>query len=168
MILNNAIIHKNIREDDLLDVIKVKSSSWNYSYEQHLSWIQENLTEDCIHFLLRENDEPIAYLNFIPITIAIDGVKFNALGVGNVCSVQKGKGHGKLLMENCNNYINQSRKIGVLFCKQSLVGFYSKLGWEEVESELVNILPIRNFQIIAMTLNCPKVFRELYYNGKIF
>lgn len=38
-------------------------------------------------------------------------------------------------MKETNNFISQSNKIGLLFCKEPLLKFYRSLGWKDLASE---------------------------------
>lgn len=113
----------------LNDIIEIKSVAWPYSYEAQLKWISKHLTDNDLHALLYEEDNLIAYMNLINIDLHFNGVLHKALGIGNVCSKEQGKGYGNLLMLKINTFLENNNKRGVLLCKDSLVNFYKKSNW---------------------------------------
>lgn len=126
------IVHKEITEDELNEVIRIKSAQWHYSYEEQLQWIKKNLKNTDIHVLLSLDGRNIAYLNLIDIELFVEGVAVKGFGIGNVCAIQKGKGFGFELMKEVNKTITQLNKVGLLFCKEQLLKYYSSLGWVEL------------------------------------
>lgn len=129
------IVHGNIAEDELNEVIGIKSTQWNYSYEEQMQWIKKNIKDTDIHVLLYLNGKSVAYLNLIDIDLVVSNISKKGLGIGNVCAIEKGKGFGFELMKETNSFISQSNKIGLLFCKEPLLKFYRSLGWKDLASE---------------------------------
>lgn len=133
------VIHRNISDQQLIDIVNVKSKQWNYEKKSQLAWIKDNIKNSDIHVLLYKQNDQIAYLNLIDIEIALNGNKMKAYGVGNVCAVEKGKGYGLELMRNVNTYILNLAKVGILFCKEDLLNFYIKTGWIVLEQKNIDI-----------------------------
>lgn len=160
------IAHKEITEDELNEVIKIKSAQWHYSYEDQLQWIQKNIKDADIHVLLYFNENSVAYLNLIDIDLKLGEVFVRGFGVGNVCAVEKGRGFGFEIMSEVNRYILNSNKIGLLFCKDQLLKFYRSLGWKELESNEYKIKG-DNLKVMAINIHC---YTELLieYDGIIF
>ena len=96
------IVHKEITEDELNEVSRIKSAQWHYSYEEQLQWIKKNIKDTDIHVLLSLDGRNIAYLNLIDIELFVEGVAVKGFGIGNVCAIQKGKGFGFVLMKEVN------------------------------------------------------------------
>ena len=116
--------HCEISFSNLNEIVKIKTKAWNYSFQEQKLWIENNLCSNDIHILLLRDNEYVAYLNLIDIEIFIDNIHFKGYGVGNVCSIEKGKGYGKELMKLLNNKIIEENRVGLLFCKDNLVDFY--------------------------------------------
>lgn len=161
------IFHENIEYSRLLDVIKIKSSAWNYPLESQIQWIYENITPSDIHCILKDDDIDVAYLNLVDITLDIDGLRYRGFGVGNVCSIEKGKGYGSVLMEMTNLYIKQQTRIGMLFCKSSLLGFYSRFDWKRILPTHL-LMPKGICGIEVMLYNFSYEFKNLRYRGTFF
>lgn len=161
------IFHKDITENELLEVIKLKSIAWPYSLENQLQWIKGNIKDDDVHvLLLDENNTVKAYLNMIAIVFKINGKINSGFGIGNVCALEKGKGWGKQLIKFTNTYLKNNNKIGLLFCKSQLVKFYSDNNWKLVRNEKL-ICPFKN-EVQTMVYNSPEDFKQLEYLGKLF
>jgi Acetyltransferase (GNAT) domain len=167
--LNAKIIeHQFLNAKDLLAICEIKSAVWSYSIEKQKQWIEQNIKFNDLHFLLFESGELIAYSNLIKIEVVIDGSILEAYGIGNVCSINKGKGHGGLLMSVLGQYLNENNVIGILFCKCSLIGFYLKHSWILVDKLKINLFfkaPI-DFNVMCYNLNFN--FSTLEYKGRTF
>lgn len=163
---------RRIRQSDLSpqeldEIIRIKSIAWPYSYEKQVEWINNNLKDTDIHLLLLEDNKIVAYLNLIPNVLLLDDNVYHILGVGNVCSIERGKGFGVELMRQTNQLISEENKIGLLFCKPSLVYFYNKNGWIVIEKFRLNLL-IDNKNIETMIFNNILPFRMLTFTGRTF
>ncbi|WP_417613357.1 GNAT family N-acetyltransferase [Owenweeksia hongkongensis] len=160
------IKHKSITEEELDDVITVKSSAWPYPRFSQLNWIKTNLKDEDIHLLIKKNELPVAYLNLISIDLEIDKEKIRSYGLGNVCVLKKGEGMGKTLMYLVNDLIKKEKKIGLLFCKKSLIKFYNQFGWEHVEKNKLKS-SFDDKDIETMVYNSNR-FLEIEYKANIF
>lgn len=156
------IKHKDITENILLDIVNIKQLSWDYSVEQHLLWINDNLKENDYHFLLLEGNELIAYMNLVEVMINNNSTLIPFLGIGNVCSKYKGRGDGKLLMTEVNRFIERNSFYGLLFCKNHLVDFYKKFDWTLID----NLYP--NDSVFTMIFNYKRDTIDFTYNDRLF
>jgi hypothetical protein len=162
------LVHNEIEDKDLQSVIDIKSIAWPYSVENQLQWIKNNISNEDVHvLLLDENDAVTAYLNMIAIDFEINGKKHSGFGVGNVCASEKGSGNGANLMREINRYFVENKKIGLLFCKEGLLGFYKKQGWYLIPDEKIAVEGINKHTHI-MILNFNSDIEQLTYSGKIF
>lgn len=162
-----AIQHSNISLNEIEEIIRIKSISWPYPYEKQIEWIDNHLKGSDFHLLLHHGNKIVAYLNLISMEITLDFATYCAIGVGNVCVVEMGKGYGINLMNITNQYIKKRNKIGLLFCKQGIINFYKKCGWSLIERSQLN-LSLDNNEIITMIFNCKIPFRLLSYHGQSF
>ena len=162
-----TINHSKITPELLDKIIKLKSVAWSYSYEEQKKWIYRNIKNNDIHVLLLKNDEIISYLNLIDIELLINGKKKKAFGIGNVCAVEKGKGFGREIMKQVNQFIIERKRIGLLFCKIELVEFYKKNCWSIILKDKI-ILPFDKTNIETMIFNQNETINGLKYNGKTF
>lgn len=124
------IPHNQIDKGLLTQIVEIKNLSWQYSFEDHLEWMDKNLKGSDLHLFLYENDEILAYVNLVDVAIESKGVLYPVLGIGNVCTRYKGSGAGKHLMKEVNFYLSRNNKTGLLFCKVHLVSFYLKQNWQ--------------------------------------
>lgn len=161
------IPHKHITSKKLVEIISIKSIAWPYSFDSQLNWIHSNIKDEDIHVLLYLNDSLVAYLNLIEIEFKLDGNKKNGYGIGNVCASEKGQGWGKEIMTRTNLYLKQKRIIGLLYCKSSLVNFYSLNNWLLIEKNNV-VLSFSNKSIETMIFNSCEKFHNIEYLGKPF
>ena len=128
------IKHSLIDEISLTEIITLKNYSWKYSYKEHYSWIDKNILDDDLHFLMYDKNELIGYLNIVKVMVNTTNNTIPFLGVGNVCTKYKGRGDGLKLMKYANNFIAKNELQGLLFCKHHLTKFYEKTGWEKINN----------------------------------
>jgi len=139
-----VIPHKDTDSATLDEIINIKSKSWRYAYEEHKRWICKNIKDKDYHLLLKKDEVIVAYMNLIDTVVTINGHKELIYGVGNVCAVEKGKGYGKELMIQTNDFIKETNRIGLLFCKENLVAFYSFFKWQVIDNDKLNIAFLDN------------------------
>jgi hypothetical protein len=162
-----VIPHNTVSKELLTRIIAIKSVAWPYPFDKQLSWIETHLSTYDVHVLLYQAENPVAYLNLVRIEFLTDGTSISAWGIGNVCAAEKGKGYGKILMEQLNQFLLQNKVPGLLFCKKALVGFYQSVGWILPDPSKVS-LSFPKLEIETMTFNLLDHYNRLEYNGKIF
>lgn len=140
--------HSQVDQQELAKIVNLKKRYWNYSSEEHLNWIKYNIKAEDIHVLMYEKEELLAYLNLIYTEVVINDAVQPFIGIGNVCSREKGKGYGSLLIKEVDQYLVYKNKTGVLLCKDSLMGFYLKNGWKLLDNRKVESdFPLFNMMI---------------------
>lgn len=130
--------HGNLSIKEALDIIEIKSIAWPYDADSQFQWMIRNLQENDLHFLLRDdkNGEISAYLNLVELEAYFeDNLKVPCWGLGNVCVREKGKGRGQEIMLLLNDYIKNNNLTALLLCRDKLIGFYTRVGWEEIENQ---------------------------------
>jgi len=161
------IEHKHLTQDLLDEIIRVKSVAWPYSYDEQCKWIKNNLKDSDIHVLLYDKDSLTAYLNLVEIDIEFDAVTYKGFGIGNVCAAEKGKGFGKVLIDKANSYLVENNKVGLLFCKDQLIPFYTQCKWILVTGKEILISDI-NSHVNTFVYNAPEDFKQIKYQGIAF
>ncbi|AYD47988.1 GNAT family N-acetyltransferase [Arachidicoccus soli] len=164
------IRHKDLTLDQLDEICKIKKQVWNYSIVQHKDWIKSNLKENDIHVLMKDQSyRNIAYLNLVDCKIILNNKERNVRGLGNVCTIQSGKGNGTVLMNFINRYLIENEDMGFLFCKKSLLNFYTRIGWKIVEQKYLLFPLFNSDQIFTLTFNFKnEKINFLEYSGKLF
>ena len=118
--------------------------------------------------LYNVEDECVAYANLINVNVWINDKVLSALGIGNVCAKERGKGYGKKLMSRIRQYIDQKNAVAILFCRDGLLNFYRKIGWTLVPSQNVICKPLDLSIVHVMVINFVTKINQLIYKGKIF
>lgn len=165
---NNVIISKRLTEQQLSEISLLKSKRWvRYSVMEHRIWLTEesNLNDD--HLLIYEREILVAYAQ-LKRNINIQNMETHKpfLGVGNVCTIESGKGYGRVLLNEINNFILGIDTNGILFTTYEKTGFYIKGGWRIID---LNIVKGNDFTI-AMILSNERVNlkNEIGYLGDLF
>ncbi len=154
--------HSEINDEILDQIVEIKRISWNYSFQEHIRWIKDNIKEDDFHFLLYDKGELIAYMNLVNVCVISGNTYLAFLGVGNVCTKYKGRGDGNMLMKELNGFLSETNKRGLLFCKTNLVSFYLKNHWKLIQ----NLHPSSDINTMAFNFNDND--GELRYNQRLF
>lgn len=151
------ISHSDVSKETLLEIAEIKSVRWSYSLEEQLNWMNKNLKSNDYHLLIYANDIVIAYANFVAVEAFVNENSIQFMGIGNVCTLESGKGYGDILMKSINDTIITQNWKGVLLCKDYLISYYEKYDWILVEAYKItpqtreNIL-IFNFENIISKL----------------
>ena len=162
-----CIKHKDLNETNLFEIVNIKSIAWPYPKEKQLEWINKNIKENDIHVLLKENKKAIAYLNLINIELIINNQTYKGLGIGNVCTSEKGKGYGIRLMNELNNYLLNENKIGLLLCNKKLQSFYEKANWIKIDNRKLFIKNMNeNDKVLIYNFN--ETIKACIFNGELF
>jgi predicted N-acetyltransferase YhbS len=83
-----------------------------------------------IFFFVKSEGQIVSFGMLKPIKMTYLGKKYNLLGIGNILSIKKGKGFGKILIHSMIEYLKMKGKTGLGFCGKSNVLFYKKAGFE--------------------------------------
>jgi predicted GNAT family N-acyltransferase len=133
-----CILNKNVAASLLEEIIILKEESWPYGIQSQEIWIKENIKDNDVHFCcFDENEYLYSYANLVQRSIKVMNQEISVFGIGNVCvrSKLKGKGFGIELMNNINQFLIESNKVGALFCKESLVNFYLNAEWILIKNQ---------------------------------
>ena len=161
------IKHSDISQEDLLRVIDIKNAAWPYPIESQRKWIAENQSSEDLHVILKDDNDDLAYMDLCPVNAEVDGHQMSFMGIGNVCSKTKGKGHGGVLVTRVNKYLEDNNLKGMLFCKDHVMRFYAHYGWQVISSDNVIIEWEGHEDIYTMCYNTPS-FTRMIYSDKLF
>lgn len=141
-VIKKTIKNRLLQSDERMKIIELKNQHWEYPIESQLAWMKKNHKRNDEHLLFYRDNELIAYLYIAEVVVKLDKKRITALGIGNVCvsKTEKGTGLGKEIVLFANELIQKRNKLGILLCKDTLVGFYQKCGWESVKADEVYLL----------------------------
>ena len=131
MIRIEVIKHQDCSDSCLTEISHFKNLNWKYPLESHLEWIRTNLKDDDHHILLYDDNVMVAYLNMVRVTVSDETNSWEAYGIGNVCVHPKAKGigYGQLIMAAAKIYCKKNNTLGILFCQDKNIGFYTSCKW---------------------------------------
>lgn len=114
------ICHKDIEENVIEDIIKLKETFWPFPYESQIKWINNIFTDNDEHYVYYENGILKAYCcilhrnNHILDSVIIHP-DYRKQGLGT-----------KMVQE----VITHIKKNIFLLCKKETISFYERLGWK--------------------------------------
>lgn len=154
------INHYELSDNDLIKICEIKKVFGKYTLNEQKEWIRNNLSKCDEHLMMFIRSELVGYLNIKKIKIQIDDLTLDAYGIGNVCVIEKANGFGSLLMKHLNATLKKQNKIGLLFCSQKMVDFYSKFDWSTINSsENLNMMVFKGDIILE---------NNIVYKGDLF
>lgn len=80
--------------------------------------------------------------------------------------MEKGLGYGRELLIGMQKYLFEDNFKGILFCKDKLVGFYSRLGWKLIDRNKIISENYKNVNI--MFYNVDTYTKCVEYRGRNF
>ncbi|OTG66886.1 hypothetical protein B9T25_08895 [Acinetobacter sp. ANC 4470] len=160
------IKHQDATGQDIKEIVDLKSKQWDFSLDKQLQWIKDNIKNSDFHMLLLLDNKSVAYLNLIDIDLVVNDISKKGLGIGNVCAIEKGKGYGFELMKEANKTISDLNQIGLLFCKEPLLKYYSSLNWKELKRNEYRI-KCENSKVMVFNINMSEKL-IVDYDGILF
>lgn len=132
------LVHKDLSSAEKISIAKLKDQHWQYGVESQIRWMNENIYLNDMHLIGEKEAEGKvkiqAYITLSNVQVIIDGISHEFIGIGGVCvdKCAQHSGIGRQLMEKADEYLDEQKKNGILLCKDALVEFYRKCGWESV------------------------------------
>lgn len=155
-----------LTEQDIEKIVSLKKVHWNYSTKEHKNWISNNIDKDDIHVLMLDNEVLVGYLNLIQTEVILNNEAQPFLGIGNVCSKEIGKGYGKKLLMEVNNFLVANKQQGILLCKDELTAFYKKSDWLLLDKCLTS--QVFSWNINVMLFNIDLKIMSFNYTERNF
>ncbi len=120
-----------------------------------------------------ENNELVSFLNIIDRQGQVDGKPFHLLGLNNVITepVHRGKGYSKKLNQAALDFMKKkdTQALGVLFCADDLLPFYSSLGWKKFSGQTTIWQPsgekVWPSNCMTYSFEVPIAFKEINLKG---
>ena len=140
-----VIKHRDLSMADGLRIAYMKDQHWPYGLESQIFWMKDNIRMDDAHLMGEEQSgdktELKAYITLVNLSVAIDDLNIDCIGVGGVCvdKEMQHSGMGRHLMQEAGKYINEHSKPGILLCKEDLIPFYEKCGWKPIHYQIATV-----------------------------
>jgi GNAT superfamily N-acetyltransferase len=96
-----------------------------------------------IFFIVRVNGKILSVGRLRPVRITFLKKNYDIQGIADVVSVVRGKGYGKILMEDMRDYLVRNGKTGIGFCERRNSVFYRKCGFK-IARDLVRMFVYKN------------------------
>ena len=92
-----------------------------------------------VHYVVRANGRLVAHAGLVDVPVTVGGRDFDTAGLGTVIVSAEHRGNGLArtvvgaAMEHARR---EGHAYGLLFCLESRVGLYERLGWRPVDGEV--------------------------------
>ena len=122
-----------LKKKDILDIVKLKNSHWNFSISSQLSWFKNNnnVFKNDFHLFLKKNEKIVGYVQLGKRKYILNS-KVNNYYLFRTLIVTKKERNKKLatkIMNEVSKFIKQKKLPSFLLCKKNLIKFYEKHGW---------------------------------------
>ena len=114
-------------------------------------------------FFVQGDEGIIAFGILNPVVAEYLGKKYNIFGMGDILTIERGGGYGRILLEAMIGYLKKNGKTGIGFCVRKNLPFYKKVGLG-TEMNLMKRFRYRNPK--SGRLGSGKNGDGLFYNGK--
>lgn len=152
------IKHSECDFQTLLKIVELKQQYWDYPVDIQMEWIKNNVFDNDVHLIIKDNETYIAYLQLSTVDDICNTMTM--IGIGNVCvnNLYKNQEYGYLVMKIADFYIRQQKKLGILLCKKELIHFYQKCNWYMFNGVVeINGIKTNNFLLSSVLLSNRKI-----------
>jgi GNAT superfamily N-acetyltransferase len=111
-----------------------------------------------LHFVTEEDGRPVGHVGLLKHEVSVAGRPVTVAGVGAVVTVPEaqGRGHAQRGMRHAAEFMRHEWGVefGLLFCRDALVPFYGRLGWQlvnepvEVEQDSGPVVSTLNVMVL--------------------
>lgn len=161
-----------LKKKDILGIIKLKNSHWNFGTSSQLNWFKndKNVFKDDFHFFSINKEKIISYVQlgkrkYILNSKEKDYCLFRTLVV---LKEERNKKLAHKIMNEVSNFIKKKKLPGFLICKKNLIKFYKKYGWIKLDKNKFKILD-HETSLYGMIYNLRKKDQtkniKFYYNN---
>jgi len=115
-------------------------------------------------FFVKDKKKIVSFGMLKPIKMNYLGKEYNILGIGNIMSIEKRRGYGRILIQSMVDFLKKKGKTGLGFCADNHVPFYKK-GGLNAKKKFSWRFVLKNPKTGKKKFddnNCPGI----YYNGK--
>lgn len=103
---------------------------WNKSMKRTFGSKPIKNFKNNLFFSVKNENKIVALGLLIPVKIDYLGKEYDILGFGDITSLERKKGYGKILMESIKKFLKKNKKTGIGFCHNSKIPFYKKCGFK--------------------------------------
>tara|TARA_B110000503_G_scaffold136292_1_gene218368 strand:+ start:210 stop:719 length:510 start_codon:yes stop_codon:yes gene_type:complete len=144
MIKYKIIRNKNIKNNQILGISKLKDSFWPYGIKNQKKFLRSNTNINDLHILAYKNKNIVGYVNLkIKLFIKNDNIKKNKFFLFDGFIVDKlfrKVNIGRNIVRICKKK-SKSEKIPIfLLCKRSVMPFYKKLNFKIIPKKKYHLL----------------------------
>src|SRR6056300_1524392 len=160
-----------LKKKDILDIVKLKNSHWNFSISSQLSWFKNNnnVFKNDFHLFLKKNEKIVGYVQLGKRKYILNS-KVNNYYLFRTLIVTKKERNKKLatkIMNEVSKFIKQKKLPSFLLCKKNLIKFYEKHGWIKFSKKKFKVKDHKT-SLHGMIYNLKKTYQKkiikFYYN----
>ena len=160
-----------LKKKDILDIVKLKNSHWNFSISSQLSWFKNNnnVFKNDFHLFLKKNEKIVGYVQLGKRKYILNS-KVNNYYLFRTLIVTKKERNKKLatkIMNEVSKFIKQKNLPSFLLCKKNLIKFYEKHGWIKFSKKIFKVKDHKT-SLHGMIYNLKKTDQKkiikFYYN----
>ncbi len=149
---------KQLKKNEVMDIIKLKETHWNYGINSQLNWFKNYVNEKDIHNLLLFNGELIGYT--LLRSRRVISKKYRKYLYFDTLILKKEfrkKKYSTKLMKFNNSIIKKNKKMSFLITLKKLKKYYLKHEWKELNKKNFKICDHNQAKIGMVYNNLNKI-----------
>ena len=160
-----------LKKKEILEIIKLKSSHWNFDISSQLNWFKDrrNVFKNDFHLFLKKTKNIIGYVQLGKRKYILNSKKYNYYLFRTLIVLKKERNEklAKKIMYEVSNFIKKKKLPGFLLCKKNLIKFYEKYGWIKMNKKRFKVKD-HETSLYGMIYNFKKTDQKkninFYYN----
>jgi GNAT superfamily N-acetyltransferase len=96
--------------------------------KKYVRKFEEYYHGDAKCFFVKDGKDVIAFGILNPVVVEYLDEKYDIFGMGDIVTIRRGEGYGRVIMEAMIDYLKKSGKTGIGFCARKNLPFYEKVG----------------------------------------
>jgi len=131
--------------------------------QRYVRKFKEYYPGDAKCFFVMDKKDIVAFGILNPVVADCLGKKYNIFGMGDIITIRRGEGYGRILLVAMIKYLKKTGRTGLGFCARKNLPFYEKVGLG-TKRDLMGRFRYRNPKTGRLTPR--KNGDGIFYNGK--
>ena len=125
---------KELSGDELLVINEGRQRE--FASKDPIKPVPSNVNWEAVFFLVKADmDQVLAFGKLHAIEVIFQGVTYPVWCISTLVSLDKGKGYGRRILKEMENYLRTQEETALGFCETELLSFYQKCGVEFLTKE---------------------------------
>ena len=162
----SSVISTKLKSRQIKSICLLKDKQWKFGIKSQIKWYKKNIKKKDIHNLFYIKSKLVGYTLLRKRTCKVNNInkKINYLYFDTLIIDKnyRNKNLSNLMMNFNNTIINQSGCFSFLICKKTLINFYKKNSWIQLNKKNIRIAD-HLFSTNGMIFNAEHANKKKYH-----